>query len=211
VVDRHGSEELTLRQQMVDVVARACDRQLMISTEGVVSARVDDRSFLITPTGQDRRDFEIEDMVLIRDGQREAGKFPSRSVRLHRAIYQQHPGIHCVLMAQSPNATAYAITDTPLDTKTIPESYIMLRDIPVIPYGSQFSEPDRIACVISERTPVVLVQNDCVITVGRSVLEAFDRLEVAEYTARSLIETATIGTLIPMGEQEIKDLHALIV
>lgn len=209
--DRHTSQERALRQQIVEVVQRACERQLMISTEGVVSARLDGRSFLITPTGLDRRDLEIEDIVLVRDHQREAGKFPSRSVRLHRALYEQQPAIQCVIMAQSPNATAFAITDAAFDTKTIPESYIMLRDIPVIPYGSQFSKFDQVAAVLSDHTPVALIENDCVITVGRSVLEAFDRLEVTEFTARSLIETATIGKLVPMGEQEIRDLHALIV
>lgn len=211
VPQRHSSDERILRQQLIEIVQRAYDRQLMISTEGVASARVDDRSFLITPTGLDRRSLEIEDLVLIQDGQREAGKYPSRSVRLHQAIYARHPQIRCVLMAQSPNATAYAITDVVFDTKTIPESYIMLRDIPVIPYGAQYHEPEHIAEVLSLKVPVALIQNDCVVTVGRHVLEAFDRLEVAEYTARSLIDTAPIGALIPIGAQEIEDLKALIV
>jgi L-fuculose-phosphate aldolase len=204
----HSSQERTLRQQIVEIVQRACDRQLMISTEGVVSARVDEHSFLITPTGMDRRSLEIEDVVLICDDQREAGKLPSRSVRLHKAIYERHPEIGCIISAQSPNATAYAISDRRLDTKTIPESYIMLRDIPVIPYGTQYTEPERIAGVISEAVPVILIQNDCVLTIGRNVLQAFDRLEVAEYTARSLIDTVTIGALVPIGDQEIHDLEA---
>jgi L-fuculose-phosphate aldolase len=208
VPETHSSQERTQRQQIVEIVQRACDRQLMISTEGVVSARVDAHRFLITPTGMDRRSLEIEDIVLICDEQREAGKLPSRSVRLHRAIYERHPEIDCIITAQSPNATAYAISNRRLDTKTIPESYIMLRDIPVIPYGAQYTEPDRIAGVISEAVPVLLIQNDCVLTVGKNVLQAFDRLEVAEYTARSLIDTVTIGSLVPIGDQEIRDLEA---
>lgn len=208
VPEKHSSQERILRQQIAEIVQRACDRQLMISTEGVVSARVDERSFLITPTGMDRRSLEIEDIVLICDDQREAGKLPSRSVRLHQAIYKRNPDIGCIISAQSPNATAYAISDRRFDTKTIPESYIMLRDIPVIPYGMQYAEPEHIARVISEATPVLLIQNDCVMTIGKNVLQAFDRLEVAEYTARSLIDTVTIGELVPIGAQEIRDLEA---
>jgi len=208
VPDTHSSQERILRQQIVEIVQRACDRQLMISTEGVVSARVNEHDFLITPTGMDRRSLEIEDLVLICEGQREAGKLPSRSVRLHKAIYDQHPTLGCIITAQSPNATAYAITDIRFDTKTIPESYILLRDIPVIPYGTQYTAPEQIASVVSEAVPIVLIQNDCVLTVGKNVLEAFDRLEVAEYTARSLIDTASIGALVPIGEQEIRDLEA---
>ena len=129
----HSSRERELRQQLVEITARACDRHLMISTEGVVSARLDTDSFLITPTGHDRRTLTVSDLVLVRNGVREAGKLPSRSVRLHQAIYEQHPEIHCIMTAQSPSATAYAITATDFDSRTIPESFILLRDIPLIP------------------------------------------------------------------------------
>jgi hypothetical protein len=40
-----SSREHDLRLQLCDFVARACDRQLMISTEGVISARLDDGRF----------------------------------------------------------------------------------------------------------------------------------------------------------------------
>ncbi|MCB0277692.1 MAG: class II aldolase/adducin family protein, partial [Calditrichaeota bacterium] len=114
----HSSRERELRQQIADIALRAYDRYLMIGTEGVVSARLDENSFLITPTGHDRRHLSNEDIVLIRNGVREAGKMPSRSVRMHEAIYAKHPDINCVMTAQSPNATAYAITAVDFDSRT---------------------------------------------------------------------------------------------
>lgn len=204
--DAFSSRERELRQKIVEIVHRAVERYLMISTEGVVSARVDERSFLITPTGCDRGSVEIEDLVLIRDDAREAGKLPSRSVRLHSAIYKTHPEINCVITAQSPNATAYAITDARFDTRTIPESYILLRDIPVVPYGAQFRDPQRIADTLSEATPVLLIQNDAIMTTGATILKAFDRLEVAEFSARSLLDARIMGHHVPIGDAEIADL-----
>lgn len=203
----HSSRERELRQQIVEITVRACHRHLMSSTEGVVSARLDADSFLITPTGHDRLSLTVEDIVLVRQGVREAGKLPSRSVRLHGAIYAQHPGIHCVMTAQSPNATAYAITAAKFDSRTIPESFILLRDIPLIPFKTLYTQAEAIAEMVSLRTPVLLVQNDCVLTVGTDVLNAFDRLEVAEYSARSLIDTAVLGPLVPIGDAEIHDLE----
>ncbi len=202
----HTSRERELRDALVDIVRRACQRQLMISTQGVASARVDEHSFLITPTDYDRPSLTNDGLVMICDGKREAGKIPSRSVKLHEAIYRRHPHINCVLTAQAPYITAYAIAVQSIDTKTIPESYIMLMDVPKVPYGSQYSAPEAIADLISTRAPVILLQNDCVLTTGGSVLQAFDRLEVAEFTARSLIETASIGKLAAIGAAEIDDL-----
>jgi L-fuculose-phosphate aldolase len=205
--DGHSSCERELRQQIIDIAHRAYDRQLMNSTEGVISARLDDESFLITPYGMDRRAWAIEDLVLIRDGHSEAGKRPSRAVKLHEAIYRQHPRINVIMTAQPPHATAYAISAARFDSKSIPESYIMLREMPVIPFGAQYQSPQVVADALAVKTPVVLIQNDCVLTTGRTVLEAFDRLEVAEFSAKALIDTASIGQLVPIGAQEIADLE----
>ena len=114
-----SSHERELREKLVDIVQRACKRQLMISTEGVASARIAGDSFLITPTGTDRPSNDPQTIVRIQNGQREVGKFPSRSVRLHQAIYQMNPGVECIITAQAPYITAYAIAERKLDTKTI--------------------------------------------------------------------------------------------
>ena len=210
-----GSRERELRQQIVEIVHRAYDRGLMISTEGVLSARVStapegEGSFLITPTGMDRRAIEIEDLVRVDGGRREAGKWPSRSVRLHAAIYDRHPAIGSVITAQAPHITAYAIVDRPFDTKTIPESYVMLRHVAKVPFDLFYRAPEQVAARLSPRTPVLIAQNDCVLTTGETILQAFDRLEVAEYSAQSLIDIATkVGSWVPIGEQDLRELEEM--
>jgi L-fuculose-phosphate aldolase len=203
----HSSRERELRQTICRMVHRAYDQRLMTSTEGTVSARVDGDSFLITPTGQDRKYLSIEEIVLVRNGCTEEGKRPSRAVRLHRTIYQNHPDINCIMTAQSPNATAFTVTNRPLDTKTIPESYVVLREVPLFPYGEQYESPNKISALLSENTSVILIQNDTVLTTGATIHQAFDRLEVADFSALSLIDTMTVGPLVPIGEEEIKALE----
>jgi L-fuculose-phosphate aldolase len=61
---------------------------------------------------------------------------------------------------------------------------------------------------LSPTTPILLLQNDCVLVSGRSVPDAFDRLEVAEFSARSIIDSSALGELVPMGDQAIEDLRA---
>lgn len=203
---QHTSREKELRKQIVDIVLRAYHQRLMISTYGTVSARLSDDSFLITPYGKDRQHLKIEDIVLIQKGEREKGKIPSRSVQLHQKIYKHHPYINSIISAQSPNATAYCITGQKFDTRTIPESYILLRDIPFVPYGSQFKKGGKISKALSKETPILLLENDAILVTGGSVLETFDRLEVAEFSAKSLTQSTLIGHLVPINEQEIEDL-----
>jgi L-fuculose-phosphate aldolase len=60
---------------------------------------------------------------------------------------------------------------------------------------------------VSINTPVLIIENDCVLAAGTNVLNAFDRLEVAEFSAKSLIDTAVLGPLVPIGDAEIHDLE----
>ncbi|MCK6576509.1 MAG: class II aldolase/adducin family protein [Anaerolineae bacterium] len=203
----HSSLERELRTQIAVILNRACERQLMISTEGAISARLDESTFLITPTGQDRRSIANDALVLIRDGARERGKLPSRAVTMHQAIYARHSTVNAIITAQPPNATAYAVTAARFDTRLIPESYIMLRDVPLLPYGSPYTAPERVAETVSARNPVALIQNDAVLTLGGSVLQAFDRLEVLELSARALIDTLLLGELQPMDDAALEDLR----
>lgn len=205
-VTDHTDKELELRSQIVDILDRSCERFLMISTEGVVSARIDENSFLITPTGIGRRSIDIEDIVLVQNGFKEKGKNPSRSVQLHEAIYKKNPQINSVITAQPPSVTAYAITNQNFETRTIPESYVVLKDIPKIPYGKQYTNPEEIAETISNGVNVLLIQNDCLLTTGKSILEAFDRLEVAEFSANSLITSKIIGECIKIDDVNIEEL-----
>ncbi len=205
----HPAEERALRQRICKFVERACRQGLMISTYGTVSVRWKEAgdAFLITPTGTDRRHLAPEALVQVRGGKAEAGKVPSRSVRLHEQIYAHHPHVESVITTQSPNATAFAITGQTLDTRTIPESYILLKDIPVVPYGGQLGQGRGVVEALSPETPIVLIQNDAILVTGQSLLDAFDRLEVAEFSARSLIGSLALGKMVPIGETDIEALQ----
>jgi L-fuculose-phosphate aldolase len=87
------------------------------------------------------------------------------------------------------------VTGSTLDSAIIPESYIVLRDIPLIAYGRQFNDERGVAHEISARTPVVLLQNDAVLTTGESLTQAFDRLEVAEFSANALLSAMKLGPI----------------
>ena len=203
----HSSLEREIRSQIVDIVHRSCDRNLMISTEGVASIRYEGNDFLITPSGLGRRSIGIEDIVMIKDGKKEKGKNPSRSVLLHQAIYNHNPQINSIITAQSPSVTAYAISKNYFETRTIPESYVVLRDVPKIDFGTQFNNPEKIAKTLSNSIHVILIQNDCLLTTGRNILEAFDRLEVAEFSASSLITSKILGECIKINDSQIEELN----
>ena len=199
--------EKELRRQLCEFVHRGCRQRLLISTEGSFSARVDEDSFLITPSQQDRESLKLDDLVLIRGSQSESGKKPSRATLAHQAIYQAHAKIQAIVFAHPVNATAFSITDSPLDVRTIPESYVFLRDVARAPYGVQYRADGKIAEYVSAKNHGAILENDGVLVTGTSVLDVFDRLEVLESTAEAVINAHTLGDIATMPDQVIAELR----
>jgi class II aldolase/adducin family protein len=203
----YSSEERKLRKEMCTLIHRSYDQGLFTSTQGTFSVRLDKHTFLITPYGVDRKYIEPEDIVRIEHDWREAGKEPSRSVRLHKLIYDEHPEINAITVAQPEHIMAFGVTHTPIDSRTIPESYISMRDIARVPFGTNITDPEKISQLISEHSPVVMVENDSVISTGNTLINAFDRLEVAEFTANTIIHAKMIGEIVMINEKEVEDIN----
>jgi L-fuculose-phosphate aldolase len=179
----------------------------MISTEGAFSARLDAESFLITPHRKDRYDLEVDDLVLVRRGIPEAGKSASSASRNHQAVYESHPAFQAVVNAYPVNATAFSVTNQVLDTRTIPESYVFLRDVGRAPFGLQNEDGRALAAMCSPRNPILILENDGVQVCGTSILDAFDRLEVLESTAEAMINSRPLGKMVPMDDAAINELN----
>lgn len=201
------SRERELRKEICDFIHRAYEHDLVTSTWGSLSARIDEGAFLITPYRVDRRSLGLEDLIVVRNGRCAEGMRPSRAVHMHAAIYAAHPGMNAVINALPVSATAFSVSDSTLDTRTIPESYLFLKDVPKIPYAQVLGEPEAIARAMGPDNPVALLEHNGALVAGKTVLDAFDRLEVLEATAEAIIESKPLGTITPMADDVIDELN----
>lgn len=202
----HSTKELALRRDIIPFVHRCCAQNLFGSTRGTYSVRVDDNSFLITPEGKNLYWIEEDDIVLIKDGKCEKGKKPSIHAKLHELIYKNHPEINSIAASESLATSAFSVTGNPIDSRTIPESYIQLQTIGNAEYEDLYTSPEKIEKQLSSKTSVILCKNGPTIATGKNLTNAFDRLEVAEATAISLLTAQKVGKIICMSDSEIKDI-----
>ena len=206
IPNSRSSEELAARRDMITLIHRSYQMGLFTATHGTYSVRLADGSFVITPFNYERAYLEEDDLVRVKAGMKELGKTPSRAVHLHEKIYETHPDIQAILLAHPVHAMAFAVTDAAFDARTIPESYILLRDVKKIPYEEIYTNPDQMAKEFVPSCPAVMVENDCVIVTGGSLLQAFDRLEVMESTAHSIISAQEIGPIVHITDPEIEEI-----
>jgi L-fuculose-phosphate aldolase len=202
-----GHREMELRRQLCQFADRGYDQGLIISTEGSMSVRLDGDAALFTPFGKDRKGLRPEDIVLVRDGRRETGKLPSRACLNHLALYRRHAGIGAVFNALPVNASAFGVAGVALPTRIIPESYLLLRDVPILPYAEQYRDGRRLAELVGAETPVLLYENNGAIATGANLLEAYDRMEVLEATAKIVLAAKPLGEPAAIADEEIAKLR----
>ncbi len=212
---RASCAEREARHELAEFVRRGYRQRLMTSTSGSFSARVSETSFVITPGRLDRQDVAEDAMALVDlsgSAMRvEAGKVASRATAMHAAIYRAQPHVRSVVNAQPVNATAYACSDAPLDARTIPESYIFLRDVKTYPLEWAYTQTEKLAAALSATNPVCLIEHNGAVVAGTSILDAFDRLEVLETTAEALINAHRVGKVTVMSEDKISELRKVFL
>ncbi len=199
-------DEQEMRLEICNIVRRACEQGLMISSYGTVSARLKENNFLITPTGISRWDYHLNDLVQITDGKCEAGKKPSRSAQLHYEIYKNNPKINSIIITQTPYLMAFGVTNNEFNVRTIPESWIFLQDVHALPFESLITETESISKGFNQN-PAVIINNNYFIVTGNKLLQTFDYLEVAEFSAKSLVMGASLGNLVPINDEQVEDLR----
>ncbi len=205
--EAYSAQERAARRDMCALIHRAYEQGLFNSTQGTFSQRLGDDVFLITPYGKDRKYLQPEDLVRIEAGKTERGKIPSKSVFLHAAIYRRQPHVDAVIIAHPPHIMAFAVTDVEFDSRTIPESYILLRNVPKLPFDAVYRDPEATAARFTPDTPIALVRNNCVIVTGQGLLNAFDRLEVAEYSAKSVLAARALGEIVLIDPSSVRELE----
>ena len=204
--NKYPSDEVEKRLEICNIVKRSCQQGLMISSYGTVSMRWKKNDFLITPTNKNRWDLSVEDIVQIKKGKRESGKIPSRTTYLHEEIYKNNPEVNSIIMTQSPYLMAFAVTGEYLDVRTIPESWIFLQDIHSVKYGTHFKK-NLNKKITNDSNTALIIENDSVIITGDKLLQTFDYLEVAEFSAKSIVLGHSLGEMVPINDEQVEDLR----
>ena len=176
---------------MVKILRRACRHGLFTTALGVCSMALPGGKLLLTPSDRDLELLEPEDLLVV-----------EADAHFHGSIYAKNPAVGAVLQASPAHAMAYAVTDGFFDTQAVPESYVLLRQVPRLPYGDLETVADR----LDAKHPAALVENRCFVVTGKDLTQAFDRLEVVDATAHALLDAASLGTIVRITPEEEVDL-----
>jgi L-fuculose-phosphate aldolase len=193
-----------IREELASYVRRAHGRGLLGARAGAFSCRCG-QGFLVAPDGGDNATLAAEDLVYVEGDRCASGKTPDAMTPLHQAVYAAHGHVLSLATALPASLMAFAASGTPFDARTIPEAYIFLKSVPSLPFAARF-DPAQVVEALAAKTPALLIENACAVVTGASPFAVFDRLEVAEFTARSALDARAIGRLKPMSDEILEEI-----
>ena len=175
-----------LKDQICDVCHKMWQLGWVAANDGNVSARLDDGTFLCTPTGMSKsfitpeKLLRVDKDLKVLEGQE--GLRPSSEMKMHLRCYEKRPDVMCVVHAHPPGATGFAV-GTPSTTEV----------------------PDAIEPYLEEHD-VMLLENHGALAVGSDVITAFYRMESLELWAKITINAVILGGSHDISRENIQKL-----
>ena len=169
---------------------RVYDCGLTTSTGGNISARFDDL-MLITPSGLDKASLTASDIaeVDIKTGKNLTPHLHlSIESLMHRMIYLKRKDIGAVVHCHPVFSCLFSASEEKIRTDLIAESYYLLTAVEKIPYALMGTSALAEAVAEHMRTSdAALLENHGAIAVGKTLLNAFDRIECMEQAAKMTV------------------------
>lgn len=202
--------EMTDASRICTYMKRMQKRRINTSISGSMSVRTGDDSFIITPFFTDVRDLTPDKLVKVSKGRCEAGKSPDEMWELHEEIYERNPEVTTIITAVPEYLSAFCASDEELSSEPVWEAYYLLRDIPKVEFGRGREYFQSIAEQLGERVPTLMIRNDMYIVTSNDIQDAYDKVEVAESTAKGTVSTSLIKKPVKV-EKEIIDMYDMLL
>jgi L-fuculose-phosphate aldolase len=176
------------------------------AAEGNVSVRLDGGRFLVTASGLSKGHLTPRDLVVVdAAGEKRSGRGrPSTELRMHLGAYAARPDVGAVVHAHPLTAVALTVAGVPWPGDLVPEAAVTLGPVAVAPFATPGT--DEVPASLAPLLPghdVLLLERHGAIALGRTLLEAFDRMETLERVARIALAARLLGRCAPLAPEAV--------
>ncbi len=183
-----SEERKRAEKEIADTMRRVYERGLTTSLGGNISMRLGS-VMLITPSSLDKASLGDEDIAKV---DIESGKNLTPCLKLsiesemHRLIYLKRPTCKAVIHAHPVFSSLFSASEEEIRTDIIAESYYQLGRVVKTPYAIMGSRElaEKVSDDASSCCAVLLERHGVLTVSDKSLLEALERLECLENTAR---------------------------
>ena len=200
------------KEEVAYFMRRLYNKGLTTTSGGNISLKVGENDFLVTASQTDKGRMNADDIGLVHpDGKSDEPAFKaSMETGMHLAVYKARKDVQAIVHAHPVFATASAISNKTVNCKLMGEARAICGE-PAVAQYKLMGTPDLAEAVAktAQNSNIVLMQNHGVLAVGKTLLEAFDRLEVFEASAKLTFITGILGGQKELTQEELGQIDAL--
>jgi L-fuculose-phosphate aldolase len=180
-----SSQETALKQEIISVGKRLYETGLAVAKSGNISARIDEKSILITATGTSLGNLKDEDIVTVDLGSgKPSGDIkPSSELPLHALVYKNFPAkvvVHC----HPPLINGYFAVTSHLKASTF-ETKFYLGEVPLVKQETPtVTQPELVINALKQNNLVVL-KNHGTVAIADKFEDALSLTEALEEAVKS--------------------------
>jgi L-fuculose-phosphate aldolase len=197
------------KQAVADFMNRLYRQGLTTTSGGNISVRVDDR-ILLTPSATDKGNMNADQIAsTAMDGTNLTPYLkPSGETSMHLEIYKRRPDVQAIVHAHPPTASLFSALKEKINVRLLAETYAFVGEPAFAPYALTGTDElaQSVADALGKEHDAVLMQNHGVLTVGRNLLEAFDRMEVLENAAKMTIHARQFNSVNELNAEQCAEL-----
>ena len=195
-----------------------CCRQLaahglIAGRDGNLSVRLGADRVLVTPSGFIKSLVTAADMVevdLTGTPRQRSSRKPTSELDLHLRILRHRPDVQAVVHAHPPAATGFAVAGQEIPGNLLPELIFVVGPVPLVPFGMPGTPElgDRVEPFLGgKQHRALLLANHGAVTMGKTLDEAWIRMESLEHSARIIAAARAVGEPKPLTAQVVERLQ----
>ncbi|SES04868.1 L-fuculose-phosphate aldolase [Gracilibacillus ureilyticus] len=199
-----------VKEQLGEFAKKLVTSGLVVGAGGNLSQR-DGKFMYISPSGFDLQEIEEDQWVKvnIETGEVLSDLKPSSEVLMHLECFRRRPEIDSVLHAHPTYSVGVSSAGKEIPSM-FPDFPAMIKKVSYLDYLIPTTHvlADAVAEVI-DGTDVVVMRNHGVLTVGKTMKEAYFFLQLTEEAAKVYTVSCSVGTPRILSNEECEDLQNL--
>jgi L-fuculose-phosphate aldolase len=200
---------MSLKKNLVDVCHKVYSNGFVAAYDGNISARTENNTVLITRSGICKDDVREKDIVEIDlSGKIMAGgKKISTEHKIHLYAYNKRKDVNAVVHCHPTYATTFALIGEGLEKHYLPEVFLTIGKVPLCKYATPSTDG-----VHKSLEPYInyswamLLQNHGALTLGKSLDDAYFKMEKLEHAAKIILLARLIGKPRELTKNNIIDI-----
>ncbi len=195
-----------LRERICEIGRRMYARNLVAASDGNLSVRLEDGTILCTPSNVSKGFMQPEDLIIAdASGEKVSGSGKVTSeLPTHLACYEERPDVNSVVHAHPPHAIAFTLAGRSLSEGVLPEVVAAFGGIPTSAYATPGTpEGNEVIRPLIRSCDAAMLDRHGSVTVGKTVDEAYFKLEKLEHAAQTLFAAHLLGELQPLSADEV--------